>query len=538
MAYADYFSTRTTPQSEKIHGSKQVPNNAGGWAFQVDDWQRLDRFLILGSDKGSYYVGPRQLTIENAEAVLRCAKQDGKRTVQRIVEVSHGGLAPKNDPAIFALAICAGQRIPEALEAYPKVCRIPTHAFSFINAVEKFRGHGRALNRALRNWYLDKKPVDVARLVTKYQSRDGWSHRDVLRLTKPKVEGDMCDIFHWVTKGWETVSEGEYAREALLPIWAFERAKRAETPQEVCELILKYGLPRECIPTKFLNEVSVWDALLRGIPMTAMIRNLGKMSAVGLLTNMSEASIAVCNRLASEEFLKKARIHPMALLIAQKVYEQGHGDKGSLTWKPVPAIIDALDAAFYLSFGNVKPSGVRRLEAIDASGSMTASVAGCGSLNCRQAAVALALIAVCTEPNVEVMAFTTSPHAVSLPFSKRQRLTDAMRLLDQNIIAGGTDCAQPFAWAIAHKSKYDAVQLLTDSETWAGAVHPQQALQIYRESYGPCKLAVTSMTANASTVGDPDDPGVLQVVGFDASVPQVVSNWMSGTSQSLNESDD
>src|SRR5262245_34948535 len=54
--YPSSFSTRHTPQSEPIPGSNQVPNNAGGHAFAVDNWTRLDRFLVLGTENGSYYV--------------------------------------------------------------------------------------------------------------------------------------------------------------------------------------------------------------------------------------------------------------------------------------------------------------------------------------------------------------------------------------------------------------------------------------------------------------------------------------------------
>ena len=43
--YAKDFSTRATPQSEAIPGTAQVTNNAGGFAWAVDDWSRLDRFL-------------------------------------------------------------------------------------------------------------------------------------------------------------------------------------------------------------------------------------------------------------------------------------------------------------------------------------------------------------------------------------------------------------------------------------------------------------------------------------------------------------
>ena len=54
------FSRRTaaaTPQTQAIPGT--VPNSAGGHAFPVDDWTRLDRFLVLGSEGGSYYAAER-----------------------------------------------------------------------------------------------------------------------------------------------------------------------------------------------------------------------------------------------------------------------------------------------------------------------------------------------------------------------------------------------------------------------------------------------------------------------------------------------
>src|SRR3954447_20713389 len=108
MKYIKHLPRRNaTPQNMPIPGSNQVPNSAGGYAFPVDDWVRLDRFLILGSEGGSYYAGERELTRESAEAVLRCIREDGLRAVARIREISRSGRAPRNDPAIFALAMAA-----------------------------------------------------------------------------------------------------------------------------------------------------------------------------------------------------------------------------------------------------------------------------------------------------------------------------------------------------------------------------------------------------------------------------------------------
>ena len=103
--YAKIFNRRATPQSQPIPGSSQVPNSGGGYSWQVDDWTRLDRFLILGAEGGTYYIGERDLVKQNHDAIVRCIQADGVRAVNRIVEISASGRAPKNDPAIFALAL-------------------------------------------------------------------------------------------------------------------------------------------------------------------------------------------------------------------------------------------------------------------------------------------------------------------------------------------------------------------------------------------------------------------------------------------------
>ena len=105
--YAKLFNRRVTPQSQPIPGSTQVRNSGGGYSWQVDDWTRFDRFLILGAEGGTYYIAERDLVKQNHDALIRCIKADGVRAVNRIVEISDAGRAPKNDPAIFALALVA-----------------------------------------------------------------------------------------------------------------------------------------------------------------------------------------------------------------------------------------------------------------------------------------------------------------------------------------------------------------------------------------------------------------------------------------------
>ena len=85
------------------------------------------------------------------------------------------------------------------------------------------------------------------------------------------------------------------------------------------------------------------------MPMTAMLRNLGKMTKIGLLDEHSALN-KICEKLCDHRLLKRARIHPFNVLVTLKTYVDGHGDRGKLKWEPKEKIVDALEKAFYYSF--------------------------------------------------------------------------------------------------------------------------------------------------------------------------------------------
>jgi len=91
---------------------------------------------------------------------------------------------------------------------------------------------------------------------------------------------------------------------------------------------------------------------------------------------------------------------------------------------------------------------------------------------------------------------------------------------------GGTDCALPMVHALKERWEVDTFVVYTDNETWAGSIHPVQALQQYRRETGlPAKLIVVGLTATQFTIADPSDAGMLDVVGFDASAPAVMADF-------------
>jgi 60 kDa SS-A/Ro ribonucleoprotein len=60
--------------------------------------------------------------------------------------------------------------------------------------------------------------------------------------------------------------------------------------------------------------------------------------------------------------------------------------------------------------------------------------------------------------------------------------------------------------------------------------HPSQALQKYRRETGIlAKLVVVGMTANEFSIADPNDRGMMDVVGFDSSVPEIMRQFAIDT---------
>ncbi len=514
------YAAATAPQTAPIRNT--VPNSAGGHAFAVDDWTRLDRFLVLGSEGGSYYAAGGALTRDNAQVVLRAIQADGLRAVARIVAISAGGRAPKNAPALFALALAAAAEDlatrRAALAALPLVARTGTHLFQFAAFVEGARGWGRALRRAVGAWYALQPTARLAYQLVKYRQRAGWSHRDLLRLAHPLTDDPArAALFEWACRGTLTDALPELVRAAA-------RLAAVTDGTAAAELIRAHDLPREAVPTALLNDPTVWQALLERMPLAALVRSLAKLTAVGVVRPLGDQLPLVLSALGDADRIAKARLHPLAILLASHTYAQGRGDRGALRWEPVQAVVDALNAAFYTAFSTVEPTGKRLLLALDVSGSMAAGRVAGSSLTPREASAALALMTAATEPQTHVVGFGAT--MVKLPLSPSMRLDDAVRAVS-GLPFAATDCAQPMLYALRRGIPADAFVIYTDSETWAGPVHPVQALRQYRERTGiAAKLVVVGLVSNGFSIADPDDAGMLDVVGFDAASPAAIADFL------------
>jgi 60 kDa SS-A/Ro ribonucleoprotein len=546
--YSKSLKPSVKPQTEK-QDKKQKKNNAGGYSFHVSDWDMLDRFLVLGCEGGTYYVGEQKMINKSVKCLDKCVGADYKRAADLIESTSLSGRAIKNDPAIFCLAVMSANKNAEirqyALSKLNTVCRTGTHLFQFVDTVNSLRGWGRGLREAVSNWYLAKSNDKLAYQVSKYKQRDGWSHRDVLRLAHPKPDSEeQNEIFRYVVTGQlgpkdqpihltnksnkdvrglrsNKIIVDEYQEYIPLNEYlvAVEELKTATEKRQI-ELIKQYSMPWEVLPTESLNSVKIWEALLQDMPMTAMIRNLGKMSSIGLLKPLSSNEKIVREALLNEDNLKKARLHPFSLLLAYKNYGLGHGFRGSLSWSVNNNIVSSLEDAYYLAFNYVEPSKQNFLFGIDVSGSMSSTINNT-NIRCCEASACLAMTSMRTEPYTYAYGFCHQ--FVNLDINKNDSLNAVVQKVYKNNF-GGTDCALPMTYATKNNLEVDVFVVLTDNETYYGNIHPHTALEQYRQKSGRnAKLIVVGMTGTRKTIADPDDPRQIDIAGFDANCPQIIS---------------
>lgn len=530
--YANTVTTNpakvVTPQSEPIPGreTEMVKNSAGGFTFSLDDWGLLDRFLILGSDVPSYYASARELTLKASKSVIDAIKSDGLRVVNRTVEISTSGRAPKNDPAVFVLALCvvhgSAETIAAAYAALPKVARIGTHLFQFVAALDELGKWNAAAKRGITAWYTERQVDKLAVQLLKYQQRNGWSHRDVLRLAHVKPKNDMQNIlFRYVVKGAEGIIDATHVPKLLE---SFEALKGADAKKAIALIEQNSDITWEMMPTELQRDVDVMMALLPNMGITAIIRKLGQLSNIGALMPLSAGEKLVMNKLSNPELIKAGRVHPITILNAVKQYGAGHGLRGSLTWSPNKRVCDSLQDAFYSAFSNVETTGKNHLIGIDCSGSMWgARVSGSEFLSAAEVAAVMAMAVVKSEPNSWVGGFNTQMS--ELKISPKDRLETVLRTM-QKFAWGGTDCAQPMLHALQHNMEVDKFVVYTDNETWAGRIQPVQALAQYRAKHvKDAKLIVCATSVTKFTIADPKDPGMLDIVGFDSAAPQLIQQF-------------
>ena len=316
---------------------------------------------------------------------------------------------------------------------------------------------------------------------------------------------------------------------ALLELAKTGEKKDAATAITLMEKNKK--IQREHLPTELLNTPQIWNTLLGGMGMTALIRNLGKLSQVGITSTRAPEIIKM---LTDPKSVKDSKVHPLQVLVGMKTYSQGKGDLGSMTWTPNSYITSALSTTFRQAFGNITSTGKRYMIGLDVSGSMSMCMcAGAKNITPREGSVAMAMMTLHAEgaQNVHIYGFSNVFYNFDGKIRPEMTIQDAIKATD--VPFGATDCALPMTEALKmyHQSGivFDVFCVYTDNETYAPKIHPQVALEEYRKATCvDAKLVVVGMVANQLTIADPKDKNTLNLAGFDTATPELISMFVKG----------
>lgn len=545
---------KRTPQNKPAHPA-QIKNNAGGFVFEADKWTLLDRFLIMGVMGNTYYAQQRDIVRQNTHTLVECIHEDGERVVNQVLTIRRDNRALKMESLIYVLALCMKHGNFSTRKLAHANIRTVCGTFHMLTTLLNFRkdmglGWGRGMRAGVSDWFLHKSPDYLLYQALKYPQRNGWTQRDVLRKAHPDPTGNptINAVLRFIAARPEHKLERslELSQEHDLPMANTVLVLR-ENPiaEHAVHLIEKYNLTREMIPTQLLTNASVWQALNDKMPLGATVRNLGKMTSVGVIDPI-KGSIPVRTKLLNDDIVKRSRMHPMQFLIAQKVYGSGKGVRGKLTWRPAQNIISSLEHAFYSAIKSMEPTNKSYLIGVDISGSMTGGrISDDIPFSPAEVAGTMACVMAHVEPNCHIMGF--SHKFIPLGIHSNTSISDAMRQVQGSF--GATDVALPMLYAMGYNvengthrwssnRKYikehdemnvDAFIVLTDNETWWGDVHPHQALAEYRRRVNAnAKFIVCAMAPHgrAISVADPNDPKSLDIVGFDSAVPQLIQEFV------------
>lgn len=561
--YAKVAESLVPSQMEPITGreAEMSKNYAGGYTFKVTPLNRALRFMILGSEKNYYKSGP-DVTKENIQSVQKLVNEtsDGLALLDLVINVYENGRAAKQQPILLLLAIlCRADDKNLRKKAWEYVPKLRTlsqlYTFKMMHqACGSSKGWGRLSKNAFQKWFANRKGQDLAYQCFKYQQRDGWSARDFLRcchLNPNTLPNDTQVVLRAVVKGLDTVNGNGPIDEYLKGVSDLKKMESGDL-NKMIDLVYKHRFTREFLPTWALNHNEVWLSLLRNkdktrvtMPYTALIRNLGVLTKNNIFNDYGLLSL-VTKQLENKYVIGKARIHPVSVLLAHVTYKQGHGTRGSLSWTPIRDIQDSLESAFYSSFANAEPTNKRILHAIDASGSMTCQMAGLPMTSAEAVACLAMVFSRAEKPETQDFALFTDGGCRSswgssgwrssalrhIMITPKTKLEDAARIV-QVSDWGGTDCSLPVIEAEKEFKRsgkvYDAFIIYTDNDTWAGNEHVSVCLERYRKLVNlPVRMVVVATTASGSTIADPKDPLMLDVVGFDAQGAKLVSNFIRG----------
>ncbi|TGZ53913.1 RNA-binding protein RO60 [Temnothorax longispinosus] len=546
-----------------------------------DPESRLLRYLYVGKDYPNYQPGywfaHHYFIVRNVIAIEELAEDREKELVpiQLIKQAFASNLVTHPEALVFALAVCCRQNKSERLrqaayENVGEICKSTPDFILFVKFVSKLcrekelnyitQGWGHGLRKAVNNWYLSKQPMDFIKCVTKYRSRYGWKHKDIVKMAHPLGNTPEKEvILKYVIYGLEKTktemksksSEKKEIQELLKYMEHVENFKHCEDELEAASMLETNHFSLDHVPGHLLKSKEVWTALLMSMDVDVLLNNLQRIHNLGCLTADSAdpsdrtkiAIEGVTKRLTDSDCVEASKVHPALVFITLKNYKNSGKAltyekrkvrmlaerKKSPEYDPNVEVINALNEAFRLSFKNIQPTKFRHLVTISTNKSMEIRTWQNGNMTGIETAALIALILLRSEENVTIATFTNDGDGIS-PVNVRN--TDSFEHILATLTTspiGSTNTSKPILWATNKSKPYDVFINIID-QIFQRHDESQEKLIAYKEhmKLPDTKLITCALCSSTPYCKEPYDRHVLTINGFDATVPNVIQAFAKG----------
>lgn len=544
--------------------------------MELDDYSpivQLSRFLYLGKEFGIYR--PENISTHNyffpvnVSCIQELAKDDTNKLmpIKMITKAFESNLVPHPETLIFALAMCCKQDFSKDLShaaygAIEKICLTPEHFILFIKFVsqlskqkimsihcnEPSRGWSNSLRKAINNWYLSKKPLELANCVTQCKSRYGWKHKDIIKLSHPCPNTPaqaliLKYVMHGLEETKKSFGNNPDVQELIEYFQRVEDFKHCEDKIKAADLLEKYEFTLDYVPGHMLKCKEVWNSLIPLMDLHTLLNNIQRIHNLGLLKPDEPAIEKIINEITNKERLSHDYIHPVFVYITLKNYEnsgrlllyekQKIKKQAKKPFPPLPKpntkIIHALYQAFDLSIMNLKPTGLRYMITISVNKVMWETCTWrTGNMNGAEAGFLIAYIFSCCEKNVTIAAFD----AANLNIINSNQLSDFPFIMTlRHLMTNNTiRLESPIVWAYQNHHQYDVFinvidQIVEDCEF-------EHELEKYKVLMNLPHTKLINCIVCSSKRYEKDvhyGKNILTIYGLDATVPMIIQAF----SQSL-----
>ncbi|XP_076436651.1 RNA-binding protein RO60-like [Babylonia areolata] len=528
-------------------------------ASSLDDFRKLTRFLYFGNGNNLYKAGGAEfqtsLTSESDKARIvheLLAAEKGEQMVEEISKfLNTNKLGTSRGPALFALAICARhadqthKTKQAAMKVFVSACNSSADLFTFISYAvsvkDTKKGWGRSLKTGVQRWFDNRDAMTLAKIITQQKTGCGWSYVDLLRLTHilPKTEGAKM-IAKYLIKGLKAAKE-EYGGEktssdmqaALAYLGAVEQLKGVTDKDMAAGMVEQHQLHLQQVVARLQQIREVLVALVKQMTLQELLDSMGRLAGYHCLEPTFHAVSDITQRICDPQALQDEHISPISVLIGLRTFENG---AMTMKWTRNNSVVEALNSAFDIALRhNVKPTNKRYLVAVNINQQfLSCWVHGAKVLTPIIAAAGLAMVLAHTEESPELVFFDTAVHP--LPLTNKMQMPEICDSIMQMVTREHEskrigDMVAPLRWATSEQKVYDAIIIMTDFRHPRAFTDFPKAFREYKEAKGvpDAKLVMCGLTANHVQFASSEEPGILDIAGFDATVPDLIQHFVTNS---------